>query len=92
MKRPVRGCALSALALGVILSSGCGAPTTNDENVVQAKGAPSGPEIPVFKTYGERVLYEQEQAAKKKAEEKGKTAGKASSKKETKAATEPAKP
>ena len=81
MKRPVRSCALLALTLSVFLSSGCGAPTTNDENVVQGKGGSSGPDIPVFKSYGERVLYEQEQAAKKKAEEKGKTTGKASSKK-----------
>ncbi len=87
MKRPVRGCALSALGLGILLSSGCGSSTTNEEGLVKATGAANDPNIPVFKTYGERVLYEKEQADKKRAAEKGKPAPK----KETKAATEPPK-
>jgi len=70
MKRPFRALTLPALALCSLLSSGCGSSTTNEEGVVQTKAA-SDPNAKVFKTYGEKVLYDTEQAAKKKAEAKG---------------------
>jgi hypothetical protein len=77
MKRLFRAITLPALALGALLSSGCGQSTTNEEGLVTTKAAPVESDIPVFKTYGERQLYENEQAAKKRAAAKGKVAPKA---------------
>jgi hypothetical protein len=71
MKRSFRAMTLPALALGILLSSGCGPSSTNDESVIQTKATSNGPEIPVFKTYGERQQYEAEQAAKNRAAAKG---------------------
>ena len=76
MKRLYRAMALPALALGALLSSGCGPSTTNEEGLTKSTVPANDPNIPVFKTYGERVLYETEQAAKKRAAAKGNPAPK----------------
>jgi hypothetical protein len=82
MKRPFRAMALPALALGALVSSGCGPSTANEEGLAKTKAA-SGDDIPVFKTYGERQLWETEQAAKKKAAAKGAPKGQPAAAKET---------
>ena len=69
MRARYRALALPAIVLGISLSSGCG--TANEESMADTKRAPADPSTPVFKTYGEKVLYDAEQA-KKKAAEKGK--------------------
>ncbi len=70
-KTRYRALALPAIVLGISLSSGCG--TANEESMADTKRAPTDPSAPVFKTYGEKALYDAEQA-KKKAAEKGKGA------------------
>jgi hypothetical protein len=70
MKRQFQALTLPALALCSLLSSGCGSSTTNEEGVVQTKAAPD-PNAKVFKTYGEKVLHDTEEANKKRAEAKG---------------------
>jgi len=80
MKQRVRGCALSALGLGILFSSGCGPATTNDEGVATATASANDPKIPVFKTYGERQQYEAEQAAKNRPAPKSKSSPKAQTK------------
>jgi hypothetical protein len=72
MRARYRALALPAIVLGISLSGGCG--TANEENVADTKSAPIDPNAPVFKTYGEKVLYDSEQAKKKAAENKGKPA------------------
>jgi hypothetical protein len=70
MKRQFRALTLPALALGSLLSSGCGSSTTNEEGVVNTR-APGAENAPVYKSYGEKVLHDTEEAAKKRAEAKG---------------------
>jgi hypothetical protein len=68
MRARYRALALPAILLGMSLSSGCG--TANEEGMADTKRAPVDPNAPVFKNYGEKALYDNEQA-KKKAAEKG---------------------
>jgi hypothetical protein len=75
MKRPIRAMALSALALGTLLSSGCGPATTNEEGVANTR-APGAENAPVYKSYGEKVLQDTAEANKKRAEAKGAPKGK----------------
>jgi hypothetical protein len=70
MKRTFRAMALPALALGTLLSSGCGPATTNEENVTNTR-APGAESAPVYKSYGEKVLHDTEEANKKRAAGKG---------------------
>ena len=77
--RKYRAMALSAVALGVLLSGGCGPGTTNDENV--AGGAPKDAgTIPSPKDYGEAIRRQREKAAQTKKDAKGTTDSKASPK------------
>jgi len=78
--RKYRAMALSAAALGVLLSAGCGPSTTNEENITRttAPGGAGGP--PAVKSYGEfaRQQSEKEAQARKEAQEaKGKAGPKA---------------
>jgi hypothetical protein len=62
--------ALSAVALGVLLSGGCSTATTNDENV--AAGAPKDAgTIPSAKDYGESITRQREKQAQAKKDAKG---------------------
>lgn len=70
MKRPIRAMTLPALALGTLLSSGCGSSTTNEEGVANTR-APGAANAPVYKSYGEKVLHDTEEANKKRAAAKG---------------------
>jgi hypothetical protein len=70
MKRPFRALTLRAFALCTLLSSGCGSSTTNEENLVSAR-APGAENAPAYKSYGEKVLQDTAEAAKKRAEAKG---------------------
>jgi hypothetical protein len=72
MRVRYRALALPAVVLGILLSGGCG--PVNEENMADTKSAPIDPNAPVFKTYGEKVQYDAEQAAKNKPAAKGKTA------------------
>ena len=70
MTRPFRALTLPALALGTLLSSGCGASSTNEEGVANTR-APGAESEKVWKNYGEKVQYDNEQLVKKRAEAKG---------------------
>ena len=70
MKRQFRALTLPALALCSLLSSGCGSSTTNEEAVVNTR-APGAESAPAYKSYGEKVLQDTADAAKKRAEAKG---------------------
>jgi hypothetical protein len=70
MNRPFRALTLPALALCSLLSSGCGSSTTNEEGIVNTR-APDAEKAPVYKSYGEKVLHDTEEANKKRAEAKG---------------------
>jgi hypothetical protein len=70
MKRQFRALTLPALALGSLLSSGCGSSTTNEEGVVNTR-APGAENAPVYKSYGEKVLHDNEEANKQRAAAKG---------------------
>jgi hypothetical protein len=68
--RKYRAMALSAVALGVLLSGGCGPATTNDENVA-AGGAPKDAgTIPSPKDYGEAINRQREKEAQAKQAQK----------------------
>jgi hypothetical protein len=71
MKRANRAMAL--LALGTLLSSGCGPATTNEEGVANTR-APGAENAPVYKSYGEKVLKDNEEAKKRAAAKGGKAA------------------
>jgi hypothetical protein len=74
--------ALSAVALGVLLSGGCGPGTTNDENVTAGAPKDAGT-IPSPKDYGEAISRQREKEAlakQAKKEAKGTTDSKASPK------------
>jgi hypothetical protein len=75
MKRGYR--ALALLALGALLSAGCGPSTTNEENLGATKTVPGTGETPNIKTYGDYARYQAEKAAKERAAGKGKAAPKA---------------
>jgi hypothetical protein len=70
MKRPFRAMALPALAIGTLLASACGPATTNEDAVANTR-APDAASAPVYKSYGEKVLHDTEEANKKRAEAKG---------------------
>ena len=70
MQRPFRAMALPALALGTLLASACGPATTNEEAIVNTR-APDAASAPVYKSYGEKVLHDTEEANKKRAAAKG---------------------
>jgi len=70
MKRPIRAVTLPALALGTMLSSGCGPSSSNEEGVANTR-APGAENAPVYKSYGEKVLHDTEEANKKRAAAKG---------------------
>ena len=70
MMRPFRALALPALALGTLLSSGCGASSTNEEGVANTR-APGAENAPVYKSYGEKVLHDTAEANKARAASKG---------------------
>jgi hypothetical protein len=71
MIRRYRAMLLPTVAVAVLMLMGCGPSTTNEENLGPTKSvATGGPEIPVFKTYGERQQYEAEQKAKQRAASK----------------------
>jgi hypothetical protein len=72
MRVRYRALALPAVVLGIFLSGGCG--PANEEGIADTKSAPIDPNAPVFKTYGEKIQYDAEQAAKNKAAGKGKPA------------------
>jgi hypothetical protein len=82
MKRPFRAVTLPALALGTLLSSGCGPSSTNEEGVATTR-APGAENAPVYKSYGEKVLHDTEEANKKRAAAKGAPKGKPATPKET---------
>jgi hypothetical protein len=70
MKRQFRALTLPALALCSLLSSGCGSSTTNEEAVVNTR-APGAENAPVYKSYGEKMIKDSEEAAKQRAAAKG---------------------
>ena len=70
MQRQFRALTLQALALGTLLSSGCGPSSTNDEGVANTK-APGAENAPVYKSYGEKVLHDTAEANKARAAGKG---------------------
>jgi len=65
MKARYRALALTALALGVCVYTGCG-PANEDTLKGESKVVPQDPNIPNFKGYGDMIQYQTEQAAKKK--------------------------
>jgi hypothetical protein len=62
----IRVMGLSAMALGVLLSAGCGTSTTNDENVTSTPAA-GGAGTPV-KSYGEMIERQRAKEAATKSE------------------------
>jgi hypothetical protein len=70
MRRRFREMALSAVALSVLLSAGCGPSTTNEENIDKTK-APGNSGGPGVKNYGEfaKKQAEKEAQARKEAQE-----------------------
>ena len=70
MQRPFRALTLRALALGTLLSSGCGPSSTNEDGVANTR-APGAENAPVYKSYGEKVLHDTEEANKNRAAAKG---------------------
>jgi hypothetical protein len=65
MKARYRALALPAIALCACVYTGCG-PTNEDTLKGEAKIAPRDPNVPDFKSYGDVMQYQAEQAAKKK--------------------------
>ncbi len=68
MTRTIRAMAL--LGLGTLLASGCGPATTNEEGVANTR-APGAENAPVYKSYGEKVLKDNEAAKQRAAAAKG---------------------
>jgi len=65
MKARYRALALTALALGACVYTGCG-PANEDTLKGESKVAPRDPNVPDFKGYGDVMRYKAEEAAKKK--------------------------
>jgi hypothetical protein len=65
MKARFRALALSALALGACVYTGCG-PSNEETLKGESKVVPQRSDIPNFKGYGDMIQYQTEQAAKKK--------------------------
>jgi len=64
MRFRIRAVALPALAVGLLLSVGCGQ-TTNEEALKgESVAKPPEPGKPEFKSYGEAMKYQSQQQAK----------------------------
>jgi len=69
-------CGAIAIALGALLSEGCGSQSNEEEFVAGAKVVPTKPGMEHIKSYGDIQKYEQEQARKRHAEKRAKSSKK----------------
>jgi len=75
MRFRIRAVALPSLALGLLVSVGCGQPSNEEELKGSSVAVPHKEGTPDFKSYGEAMKYQTQQQAKNQG-------GKAASKKE----------